>query len=317
MRRWANRVTGWLFGLWLLPGCTRAPDADSATISGGLNRIRTANQLADKAASALSTHHYTAAIRAYEQMSELAPLPEEARLNLAHAYFRARRPAEARAAYAPLTGSADPARRAVALHQLGLLAAADRDYDRALSLLRTALRTAPSAPAVRASYETLVRWLAAGARDEEGVPPPGGLGGPPREQPRPTGRQQRPADQRPGGPGDAPRGAGNQPGGGDRPTESGTREESLAQGGQTGGQRGLGPGGSGASLPPADAGASANPAGAGARRTQTLRPPQPDATIPAAQARMLLEAMQAAETQYLQQIPRGARKPTEPTRPDW
>ncbi|MBC7448720.1 MAG: hypothetical protein H7330_11745 [Hymenobacteraceae bacterium] len=284
--------------------------------SGALNRIRTANQLAAAAEAAYAHQRDAAAIDAYEHLAELTPLPEEARLTLAHAHFRLGHRAQARAGYAALSASATAGRRAVALHQLGLLAAAERDYDRALPLLRAALRLAPTAPAIRASYETLARWLAAGPTDDN--PPPGGSGSAPRPQPRPDGRPAA-AETRLGGPGAAPAGTGDQPGGGDRPTATGERNQPFAQGRQPGDTRGFGPepGGPNGGPPSRRPRASAAAANERAGRVETLRVPQPDATISAAQARMLLEAMQAAENQYLQQLPRPPRPAADPTRPDW
>ncbi len=303
-------VRALLSSLWLLAGLNPLPGD-----GGGLNRVRTINRLAAEAEAAYAHHYDAAAIRAYERLAELTPLPEPARLTLAHAHFRAGHRAQARAAYAPLSTSALPTRRAVALHQLGLLTAAEGNYDRALPLLRAALRADPAAPAIRASYEALARWLAAGPSDDN--PPPGGPGGPQQRRARPRGAESQTAQTRPGGPTSAPQGVGNRPGGGDRPDEAGGRGQSVAQGTQPGDTRGFGrePGGAGGAGRSAGAGTSA--ADPAADRVQTLRAPRPDATIPAAQARMLLEAMQAAETQYLQQLPRRARRPLDPSRPDW
>jgi hypothetical protein len=197
-----------------------------------------------------------------------------------------------------------------------LLAAAENDYDRALPLLRAALRADPTSARLRTSYETLVRWLGA-AEAQDDNPPPGGLGRPP--QPRPeTNGQPRSTDPRPGGPGTAPQGFGNQAGGGDRPDANGHRQ-SIAQGSSAGDQRGLGnePAPTNPTDTPTRPGGGTTAATDATHRAQTQRAPSPDANIPPAQARMLLEAMQAAETQYLQQLPRPARRPADPTRPDW
>lgn len=302
-----------LSSLLLLAGLNPLPGDGT-----GLNQIRTANRLATEAEAAYAAGRDAAAIRAYERLAELTPLPEEARLTLAHAHFRAGHLAQARAGYAPLSSSAAPARRAVAFHQLGLLAAGERDYDRALPLLRAALRADPATPAIRASYEALARWLATGPQDDN--PPPGAPGNPSRPQPRPgTAGQLRPADSRPGGPESAPKGTGRQPGGGNRPAEEGNRDEQIAQGREPGETRGFGPepGGTGSAPPGSRAGASARAADPDASRVHTERAPQPDATISPAQAQMLLEAMQAAETQYLQQLPRPPRRAADPNRPDW
>ncbi len=283
----------------------------------GLNRVRTSNRLTAEAATAAAQGRPEVAIRAYERLAELGPLPEEARLNLAHAYFRAGHLTRARATYATLSSSTTLRRRATALHQLGLVAAADLDYERALPLLRAALRAAPTEPALRASYEQLARWMAAGSQDQDDNPPPGGPGAR-RPQPRPgTTGQPQAAENRPDGPGTAPRGIGERAGGGDRPTSTGDRNQRVGQGAQSGNQRGLGPSAeTNGGVPPTRPTGGTTAADEATRRVQTQRAPQPDATIPEAQARMILEAMQAAETQYLQQLPRRRAAP-DPDRPDW
>ncbi len=296
----------------LLWGCT-APD------SNVLNRVRSANRLAATAEAAYAAGRPNAAIAAYERLAALGPLPDEARLTLGHAYFRVGRRSEARACYAPLSTSTTTAHRAVALQQLGLLAAAEQEYDRALPLLRAALRADPTSPVRRRNYETLARWLASATPPEAPRPRLGGGDRPPPPPPGATAGQPRPAGG-PGSPGNAPQGQGRQPGGGERATDGAGRRTEMAHGSQPGTQRGFdtrtttpdGPGPAGG----ANGGVTAvDPAAAA--RTQTHRAPPPPTDISAAQARMLLEAMQAAETQYLQQLPRPAAPAATPDRPDW
>lgn len=284
---------------------------------GGLNRVRSANQYAATAQTAFRKGADATAIAAYERLATLAPLSEAARLNLAHAYFRAGQRGKARLVYATLITSKMPIRRATALGQLGLLAAAEQDYDRALTLLRTALRANARAALIRYNYEVLARWLGA---NSEG-PPPSLLPPPGTPQPKPGGKkpQPRPADERPDGPGTAPRGTGDQPGGGDRPNAQSPRDEQRTRGDAPGDRRGE-TSEADPSRPPGTEGRAGNgtdAAEANNRRVQTLRARPSDASLPADQARMLLDAMRAAEEQYLQQIASPRRKAADPKKPDW
>lgn len=286
---------------------------------GGLNRVRVANEYTATAQAAFQRGDALAASAAYERLAALGPLPEAARLNLAHAYFRAGQRSKARALYAALITSKVLSRRAAALGQLGLLAATEQNYDRALTLLRAALRADAGSATVRYNYEVLARWLAA---NPDGPPP--GLQPPPgTPAPKPPGQKKQPqpaaADERPDGPGTAPRGEGDQPGGGDRATDAARRDEQRTQGNQPGDTRGE------TNQPdPTRPAGTEGPAGNGqeatdvtSRRGQTLRARQPDAALPADQARMLLDAMRAAEQQYLQQLARPPRQVADPNKPDW
>jgi tetratricopeptide (TPR) repeat protein len=285
---------------------------------GPLNRVRAANAYAAEARAAYKRSDNATAIRAYEALATLGPLSEEARMNLAHACFRAGRGAAARVAYAALSTSADLHRRAIAISQLGLLAAADEDYDRALTLLRTALRTDAGSPAIRYNYETLLRWLNQAPDNPDS---PGGAPNTRRPKPKPNeqGKQERSAPKN-GGNVTSPTGSGDRPGGGERPDANGQQPRQQAQGQQPGDQRGQSGDTNSNSAGSADGrvGQGTTAADEMSRRVQTNRArPTANAAIPPEQARMLLDAMRAQEAQYLQQLNRSAPRPTDPTKPDW
>ncbi len=285
---------------------------------GLLNRIRASNGYAAEARAAYQRGDNATAIRAYEALAALGPLPEEARMNFAHACFRAGRGAAAQVAYAALSASPDLHRRAVALSQLGLLAAADEDYDRALTLLRTALRTDSGSPTIRYNYETLLRWLNQ-APDNPDNPQGGSAPRRPKPKPSDQGKQERAAPDK-GGNATSPTGSGDRPGGGNRPDNAGGQSRQQAQGQQPGDQRGQSSDPNDATAPGSDgrAGRGTTAADATSQRVQTTRAqPTANAAIPPEQARMLLDAMRAQEAQYLQQLNRTAPRPPDPTKPDW
>lgn len=282
---------------------------------GGLNRIHTANQAAVEAQAAYQRGHDEAAIRAWEQVKELGLLTEEGQLNLAHAYFRAGQASAARRAYAALTGSSLPYRRATVLNQLALLSAREANPDRALDLLRRALRADPGSAIVRANYEALLRYLAANPPERQPLPRLGR-----RPQPK-SGQSPRSgqASENPDGANQAPQGAdGRQSPTSQRPGEAGNEQRQQARGNQPGNVRGQSPGADPTGTAPGNRAGDGTDAADPRSATQTLRARPTANDLPLDQARMLLDAMRAAEEQYLQQHqPRATRRPTDRTKPDW
>ncbi len=281
----------------------------------GLNRVTSANAAAARAQTAYQQGEYVAAVRAYDALAARQPLTEAARLNLAQSLFRAGSRNRARTTYAGLSTSLIPARRAVALNQLALLAAAEENPDRALDLLRRALRANPRSATIRTNYETLLR-AEAGTNAASPVPRLGRRP-PPRAGKQP---QSQAAEDAPDGSANRPQGQGNTPGGGDRDTPDADRSLDRARGTQPGEQRG--------ESPEADArrpDAPGTRAGQGQttanptqdNRFQTLRAPTPPAELPLEKAQALLDAMRAVEEQYLQQLPAPTRKKGTDGKPDW
>lgn len=281
----------------------------------GLNRVTTANATAARAQTAYQRGDYIAAVRAYDALAARQPLTEEGRLNLAHSLFRAGRRIRARATYAGLSTSLIPARRAVALNQLALLAVEEENPDRALDLLRRALRADPRAATIRFNYETLLR-AEAGADAASPLPrlgrrPPPRAGGQPRPQP---------TEAAPDGPANRPQGQGATPGGGDRDAPNAEHALDRVRGTQPGDRHGETPEADPRrpDAPGTQTGrgqTTANPTQEG--RFQTLRAPEPPADLPLEKAQALLDAMRTAEEQYLQQLPAPAHRKPADGKPDW
>ena len=278
---------------------------------GGLNRVRDANAFAVAAQQAFNRGQYPEAVRQYEKLRSLRTLSEQARLNLAHAYYRANQAGLARAEYAGLSTSADLLRRSVALQQLGLLAADEEDYQHAAELLQRALRANPGNGTARYDYEALARYLAnqsPSARPKlHKRPPQSGTGGQSRSAPPSTDGSDEPTRQ-----------PGEQNRGGARQGQNG-REQQQQQGNAPGLNAGLGPG-----TDPNNPNTNGGRRGSGqqaadstAGRLQTERARLAESGLPLEKALMLLEALNAAEQQYLQQVPAPPRPAPDPTRPDW
>lgn len=277
-------------------------------------------------------------------------------LNLAHALAQAGQATAARATYGQLlsAGQVPVALGSVARQQLAVLAAGQKQYAPALSLLRQALQLNPANAGARYDYEVLREFLARQPAAEPTIPPPAGPANPrPRlpTPPSPANAAQppasaaprsgaRPGADRPGQANDAeqpgpppttslpPPAAGNgrpnpmrpdpAPGararGSFRPGAGPPRP--LPTGPATGAERGL----------HADATSAAGAAGgllgtetatAADQQLQTQRERLRQLNLTPAQAQQLLEALRAQEQQYLQQRPRPPGRRARPGEPTW
>ncbi|UYZ64470.1 tetratricopeptide repeat protein [Hymenobacter weizhouensis] len=306
---------------------------------GGLTRIQSRNSAVQRGAEAYARQDFAAAAQAYREAAvDLQDPDESVWLNLAHATLRAGRPAEARTYYGRLVSSRNRPLRSVALQQLGLLAADKGDYAQAISQLRQALLANPANADARYNYEVLREFLARRAADPQ-VPPPGTDGGPSPTDPSQRQPQERAGTDRSGQLDDpsrsqrqeeaqaqaSPNGQRNpnQPGagtgdgpGGFRPGQGAQRN--VAQGSTPGSVRGLSTQAEG---PEAPSGTSrrggTDLAAPNEANLQTQRARLQQMNLSPGQARQILESLNAAEQQYLQQLPRQGSRKSEAGKPGW
>ncbi|AYA36654.1 hypothetical protein D3Y59_06050 [Hymenobacter oligotrophus] len=277
-----------------------------------LQRVHNANDAMRLGASAYAQRDYATAAAAYARARGLGVTDEGVLLNLGHAYARLGRQPEARQAYGSLLQSAVPEVRSVARQQLAVLAAADGNYAQATALLRQALLDNPRNTAARYNYELLRPYQ--GRRNEPNLPPP-----PAERQPQPGGAGEQSADTQPAqAPPQAAPASGNQATGQGSQTGNlgGNTNRATAQGNNPGSTQGLDTNANDTGGPPNNSGTSgeaANPTDNRVITRQRLAP----LNLNEAQARQLLDALQAAEQQYLQQLPHKATQRPDPRKPAW
>ena len=270
-------------------------------------RVHDANEAQHQAVVAFTRQDYRAAAAAFARARELGNRSALLQLDLGHAYVRAGQPTAARAAYGQILTSSDAGLRSVARQQLAVLAATDGNYQQAVALLRQALTDNPANAAARYNYELLAPLLGRRQPPQLPPPPPPSPGQQNQSQPKPGGQQPKQTQTAPdaSGPADAPSGGGLKPGAGE------SRE--MGQGPAGGSSRGLDAGSSGntAGNNASDQAATAEDNRLGTRQRQL------PGNLSEAQARQLLDALQAAEQQYLQQLPHRATRRPDPRKPAW
>lgn len=315
---------------------------------GNLSRIHDRNETVQKAQAAYQRGNYLVATALYKEAVEKLQATDEAvLLNLGHASVRAGQPAIARSAYGRLLTSRQPGMRSVARQQLGVLAAEKRDYAQALRLLKEALVANPANTVARYNYELISDYLRR-RRDDPGIPPPATAGSPPSTRNEPN-NQQAPANQPPPRAGQDQQGELNDPtqpnkprnAPQSRPDQNGQQdpnrpsaapgstanggfqpgkgtERNVAQGSSPGSTLGLSNDDTG---PEASTGVSNRPGTEAApldeAQLQTQRARLQQMNISSGQARQLLQALDAAEQQYLQQLPRKSTRKPASGKPTW
>ncbi|GAB3225090.1 hypothetical protein GCM10027346_05960 [Hymenobacter seoulensis] len=308
---------------------------------GGLTRIHDRNEAVQQGAQAFARKDYTTAAAAYKKAAITLGAKEDAVwLNLAHATAQTGRTAEAQSYYSRLSTSKSAFIRSVALQQLASLAAGRKDFVQALSLLRQALLANPTNSDARQNYELLRDYLARQAKQPQLPPPPPGTDGGPQQQEQQTAASRAGADQKgqlddptqPQNPRNAslaepdatgqrnPRqpssAAGSSANGSFRPGAG--EQRSVAQGQEPGSVRGLSQQETGEEATGGTSRRGGTEAASNAEANmQTQRARLQQMNISTGQARQILDALQATERQYLQQLPRKATKPKEKDMPGW
>lgn len=325
---------GLLLGLLLLSGW------------GGLTRIHDRNTAIQQAQAAYRRGDFSAAVLSYkEAVNKLGATDEEVILNLGHASVRAGQAAEARAAYGRLLTSPTLRTRSIAQQQLAVLASSKGDYAQALSFLRQALLSNPANSEARYNYEVISDYLAR-RRQNPTLPPPSTGGGQDKQkqekgpseqaqQPKPQAGQDKPGElddaKAPNDPQSSPQArpnsngqrdpnqpadvAGNESNGGFQPGRGPGRN--MAQGSQPGSVRGLGNDDGGPDAAGASRRAGTEAAALDEDQLQTQRARLQQMNLSSGQARQVLEALNAAEQQYLQQLPRPTTRKPASGKPAW
>ena len=316
-------------------------------LTGGVGSISRINEYTGLAATAYKRGEYIEAIAAYEYLLEdLDVKDDQLRLNLGHAYFKAGELQKAQQQYTLLTAQASKQTRAVALLQLGSIAARNGMYKQALSFFRNALIADPANNAARYNYELLKKYLdlrpeLAEEEGEDIAPLPtdqtqGQQQPAPQDQlPPPDEEEQAPRPKmKPDSSGDQEeeiesqeqaddgqneqQGQGNeqnQPdkGNGNRPENQDKQEASGKVPGDT---KGMNPDNNYDPARP-ERSRSNDPADEKEQRAQTRNNRLQQMNINPEKARMMLEAMRHAEQQYIQQLPKKPTRKPDPSKPDW
>ncbi|GAB2952770.1 hypothetical protein GCM10027048_17500 [Hymenobacter coalescens] len=272
----------------------------------GFQRVYEANQAQQAGAAAYARRDFAAAARAFARARSLGNNSAQLHLNLGHAYARAGQAGAAREAYTQVLPQGPTELRSVARQQLATLAAAAGNYPQALALLRQALTDNPRNAAARYNYE-LLRPLQ-GRRLPPQLPPP-----PPPPSTSGAGQPSKPSSEGQAQPTPAVAGGTQAAGGGRRAPGQGT-SESMAQGTAAGSVRGLD---AGASSETSAGNAPASQVATAADNRLITRQRQPAPNLSEAQAEQVLEALRAAEQQYLQQIPYRSTRRADPRKPTW
>ncbi|QNH60773.1 tetratricopeptide repeat protein [Hymenobacter sediminicola] len=315
---------------------------------GSLTRIHDRNQAVLEAERAYKKQDFAAATRLYKAAVQQYGVRDEAvLLNLGHASIQANMPAEARAAYGRLLTSRTAALRSVAQQQLAVLATRKGDYAQALSLLRQALQANPANSVARYNYEVLSDYLNRRQQNPD-IPPPatdtsppstdgqpdndqsqsrqpqpragqeqqGQLNDPsqrqdPRNAPQPRPDQQ--GQQDPNRPSDQ---AGSTANGNFQPGQGAQRN--VAQGTEPGTTRGLSSQSNGSEAANSASRQDGTEAAAlDDAQLQTQRARLQQMNLSSGQARQVLEALGAAEQQYIQQLPRSSSSKPDSGKPAW
>ena len=297
-------------------------------VAGGFwdsfSRISRSNELRQRGQEFYRLEKYVQAVAAYRELAnELEPDNMEARLNLGQALWKAGQTAEAIRQYTLVARSGAPSQlRSVAQLQLGNAWAQQQQYEKALQYYRQALISNPQNEKARFNYELLKKKLRdkqkSQPHQEQPEEPEKQPEQPPQQQPQqePQAQPDQPKEQQKAEekPDQAPNAGGSnqqQPGqeGKDQKQQSGTEK-----GSEKGLNRSLeGEDREGATPPPS----GNEQADEETRRLQTIRQRLQESSMTPEKARMILNAMKEAETQYLQQLPRKASGSPDPRKPDW
>lgn len=294
----------------------------------GVKTISRINDFADRAARAYEKENYAEAITAYQYLlEELEVKDDQLRLNLAHAYFKAGLMAEAQNEYHLLADHASSHIRSVVHLQLGNVASYHKKYAQALSLYRNALIADPMNEEARYNYELLKKYLLLhpekaeqdkpepeaqqdGQHDEQ-MPSPAAedLEPQPKLKPDANGTDEQEIDT------PQPDPAGREQNQGGKSRQPQQKDQEQAAGNESGDTEGQQLNNQFDPKQQTQRGSSENVAADDSRaRTQADRQ---QVKISAEKAKMLLNAMRDAELQYLQQLPKKAKRKKDPGKPDW
>jgi hypothetical protein len=315
--------------------------------TGGLSTISLINEYADTAAAAYKKGDYIESIAAYEYLLEnLEVQDDQLRLNLGHSYFRIGELQKARQQYTLLAEHSSRHIRAIALLQLGNIAAQNKKYMQALSYFRNALVVEPGNALARYNYELIKKFLELRpelAEEDDTVTDTTRQAGQQQNQQQPDGLQPPPPsdnEQTPQ-PKKKPDSTGDQedevesqqedtqgqkeenaPGNENNLSDKGTgnrpenQEKQEISGREPGDTKGINPD---SNFDPArpERSRSSDPATEAEQRAQTRNSRLQQMNINPEKARLMLDAMRSAEQQYIQQLPKKATRKPDSSKPNW
>ncbi|WP_187261336.1 aerotolerance protein [Pontibacter beigongshangensis] len=306
---------------------------------GGIRTISQINRFAREAALAYQQQDYATAIASYEYLlNELDVQDDQISLNLAHAYYKAGLLEQSLQQYQQLASHPFQHIRAVAALQSGNIAAERKKYKQALQFYKRALVAEPGNDNARFNYELLKKYLALHPEIEEAeavdaapeeeepgsseVPPPTEEDQTLRPKMRPdsqgTEQQEIETEERAeeGTPENRKQSGEPTDQMDDRSEDNRSKEKEQEAGQEAGNTEGLRTE-TNPDQAQSNKSASAETASEEDPRAQTSRNRLRQMNISPEKARMLLNAMQSAELQYIQQLPKKATKKPDSSKPDW
>jgi Ca-activated chloride channel family protein len=123
-------------------------------------QIADANRLKTEAESAYTLKKYNISIIKYNTLiNSYNNTDEHVRMNLAHCYYYLHDSINAEFHYIKLSKSSNKKLNSVSNHQLGIIAASNKEYQLALKYFRQALKADPQNEAARYNYELIKKKL--------------------------------------------------------------------------------------------------------------------------------------------------------------
>ena len=311
---------------------------------GDLRNIAERNTRNQQAATAFAQGDYATAVKHFEFLvNELGEQDPRLLLNLAHAYRKNNQLDKAQKAYEKCLKNPNAWLRSIAWEQLGTLQAKLPDYRKALTFYKRALVADASNEQARYNYEMLKKYLRENPEEANKMPPPQ-----PekkeekqeqkKEQPQPEQQEQQ--NEKPNDQGDQEKDNPDKPEKGDqqqqpdkksnpesaekpkqeKPSEGeNAKEKEQKSGAEKGNEEGQNLAGNEEQPKPEkpNKAGGKDAASGDEKRLQTQYERLRKANISPEQAEMMLNAMRAAEQQYLQQLPKEATKKRDRSKPDW
>jgi tetratricopeptide (TPR) repeat protein len=309
-----------------------------STVGDGLKKASRINEGVAQAEKLYRQQAYEQAIDQYRFLRDSLNVKDNALLlNLAHATYQTGDLEQAQKYYSRLRNNPDPDLQGAALNQLGLIAFEDGNAEKALYYFRNAIINNPQNETARYNYELVKKYQ---ANHPEGLPKrASGQKGPAENQkaPEPKTRNgvseseagqtdfisdlenkgNEPTQNKPQNGGTTANQKKNQPGNAPENQSVTAGDTPKAKGNQPGETEGL-----------RDEDITVQPGTFGntggseeitekERQIQTLRSRLRNTDLSPEKAMLLLEAMQNAELQYLQQIPRPPSHSRNKNKPDW
>jgi Ca-activated chloride channel homolog len=277
------------------------------------NEISKANRFKAEAEKAYLEKNYVQAINKYNSLIyNFHSTNVRVRMNLAHAYYHHHDTAEAIFHYTKLTASSDAYIKSVSNQQLGLIEAARRQDKKALIFFKEALKADPYNEDARFNYELTLKKIKGEEEKNSGKLPQKEKK---EEGKKQSGENSSEEEKKDGGDkGEKKESEKNDPGGNTASDDEGfSREEGREKGEKTNSNKNSGSGGeenlNNEELELDEKGTKKREALI-SRRLKKIN-------MTEERARMILDAMKNAETQYLQQIKKTGRPEYGEGKPDW